>query len=199
MAKIYVVMGKSSTGKDTIFKMLTADNELNLKPIIIYTTRPIRNGEVDGREYHFTNESGLREYENKGKLIELRKYNTVYGVWNYFTVDDGQTDIESDNRYMIISTLEAYMQYVKYFGKEMVVPVYIEVDNRTRIHRAIEREDNEINPKYTELCRRFVADEEDFSEEKLKESGIDKRYINNVLEDCFFEIKEAIMKDIRDK
>ena len=64
------------------------------------------------------------------------------------------------------------------------MPIYIEVDDRTRIHRALQREDAEEHPKYKEMCRRFIADEEDFSEEKLQMAGIDIRYSNYDLDNC---------------
>ena len=186
MAKLYVVMGKSSTGKDTIYKELKVKTDL--KSIVMYTTRPMREGETDGREYYFVSDEAALDYEKKDKIIEIRKYNTIHGVWKYFTLDDGQIIQESDNKYLIIATLEAYKKYISYYGKEMIIPIYIEVDDKTRIHRAISREDTQVYPKYAEMCRRFLADEEDFSEEKLTDAGITKRYTNDVLLRCVEEI-----------
>ena len=186
MAKLYVVMGKSSTGKDTIYKELKVKTDL--KSIVMYTTRPMREGETDGREYFFVSDEAALDYEKKDKIIEIRKYNTIHGVWKYFTLDDGQIIQESDNKYLIIATLEAYKKYISYYGKEMIIPIYIEVDDKTRIHRAISREDTQAYPKYAEMCRRFLADEEDFSEEKLNDAGITKRYTNDVLLRCVEEI-----------
>ena len=61
MGKIICLMGKSSTGKDTIYKHLLADRRLGLKKIVPYTTRPIRNGERDGVEYFFRSEQDFRK------------------------------------------------------------------------------------------------------------------------------------------
>lgn len=72
------------------------------------------------------------------------------------------------------------------------MPVYIEVDDGTRLERALLREKMQTEPKYKELCRRFLADEEDFKEENLKRCGIEKRYRNEVLEECI----EEIVRDI---
>ena len=44
MGKIFYIMGKSSSGKDTIYKKLLGDRELELRNIILYTTRPMRQG-----------------------------------------------------------------------------------------------------------------------------------------------------------
>ena len=57
MSKICYIMGKSSSGKDTIFKRLK-ERRPEFRTITLYTTRPIREGETDGVEYHFTDESG---------------------------------------------------------------------------------------------------------------------------------------------
>ena len=50
MGKIYEIMGRSSCGKDTIYKKLLERGNANLNKVIIYTTRPMREGEVDGVE-----------------------------------------------------------------------------------------------------------------------------------------------------
>lgn len=191
MSKIFIVMGKSATGKDTIFKYLKESKELNLKSVIGYTTRPIRIGEIDGVEYFFVNEEKLQELKDNNKVIEHRAYNTMHGVWNYFTVDDGQIDLMHSN-YILIGTLESFSQIRNYFGEEVVIPIYIEVEDGLRLSRAINREQQQEIPKYPELCRRFLADEDDFSEENLKKLNIIKRYQNNNLNECLDEIKNDI-------
>ena len=187
------MLGKSCSGKDTIFKKLKEDRQLNLNTVTGYTTRPMREGEINGVEYFFVNNEELEALKNQGKVIECRDYNTVYGVWSYFTVDDGQINLEKGN-YLYIGTLESYEQMVRYYGKEVVVPIYVEVETGERLTRAVNRERQQENPKYTELCRRFLADEEDFCEENIKKAGIKKRYENNSLERCI----EEIVEDIRD-
>ncbi len=191
MGKIYCVMGKSSTGKDTIYSRLMSQKDFNLKKIIPYTTRPIREGEVDGESYHFCTEDQLAKLEESGKIIELRAYDTAYGIWKYFTVNDGQIELDK-NSYMLIGTLEAYTKIREYFGKEAVVPIYIEVEDGERLQRALNRERAETSPKYDELCRRFLADSEDFSEENLNKAQIDVRFENRQLEETIEKIKEYI-------
>lgn len=191
MGKIYCVMGKSSTGKDTIYSRLMSQKDFNLKKIIPYTTRPIREGEVDGESYHFCTKDQLAKLEESGKIIELRAYDTAYGIWKYFTVNDGQIELDK-NSYMLIGTLEAYTKIREYFGKEAVVPIYIEVEDGERLQRALNRERAETSPKYDELCRRFLADSEDFSEENLNKAQIDVRFENRQLEETIGKIKEYI-------
>lgn len=177
MSKIYCMMGKSSTGKDTLYKRILANEELQLKTVIPYTTRPIREGEKEGVEYFFCNQEKVEELEAAGKVIERRDYNTVHGIWIYFTVDDGQIDLEN-NDYLIIGTLESYYKIRDYYGKEFVVPVYIEVEDGERLQRALNREREQTVPKYEEMCRRFLADAKDFSEENLNAAEITRRFVN---------------------
>ncbi|MGN0403988.1 MAG: guanylate kinase [Bariatricus sp.] len=192
MSNIYYLMGKSSSGKDTIYKRI---KELHpeLKTVTIYTTRPIREGEKNGEEYYFVNEERLRQLQDAGKVIELRTYDTVHGPWNYFTVDDGQFDQETAD-YLMIGTLESYRKMREYFGEEKVAPLYIEVEDGERLMRALTRERMQTEPKYAEMCRRFLADTEDFSEENLRSAGITERYENRELEETLRKISERIQQ-----
>lgn len=191
MGKIFYIMGKSAAGKDRIYSYLAADRELKLKKLILYTTRPIRAEEKNGREYFFTNESKLKEFEEANRLIEERSYHTVHGIWTYFTADDGQVNLKEAD-YLGIGTLESFVKMKKYYGQENVVPIYIQVENGERLTRALEREKSQKNPRYAEMCRRFLADEEDFSEEMIRNAGIVKRFENIDLKICAEEIIKYI-------
>lgn len=191
MGKIVHLMGKSSTGKDTIFKELLKMGTMDCETIVPYTTRPIREGEEDGVEYFFTDEEKFQELKASGKVIEDRAYHTVHGLWRYFTVDDEQIQLGQKN-YIMIGTLEAYQKLQEYFGPEKLVPVMIELDDGVRLQRALERERQQSCPKYEEMCRRFLADSEDFSEEKIQEAGITRRFQNDDLGQCLAEIAEYI-------
>lgn len=192
MGKIFFILGKSSSGKDTIFQKIKENNELSLKTVVGYTTRPMRENEVDGEEYFFVNRDRLEELKNDDKVIESRDYNTVHGIWSYFTVDDGQIDLDQDN-YLYIGTLESYEQVRNFYGDEKVVPIYIEVEQGERLRRAVLREIEQSEPKYEELCRRFLADEQDFREEEINRLGIEKKYMNEDLDTCVEEIIKDIM------
>ena len=183
MGKIFYIMGKSAAGKDKIYSLLAGNRELGLKKLVLYTTRPIRAGEENGVQYYFTDDSRLREFEAEGKLIESRAYHTVHGIWTYFTADDGQVDLAKGN-YLGIGTLESYQKLKEYYGMELVIPVYIQVEDGERLQRALVREREQKNPKYEEMCRRFLADQEDFSEEHLRKAGIKLRFTNDNLEIC---------------
>jgi guanylate kinase len=111
-------------------------------------------------------------------VVEKRTYQTVYGPWSYFTVDDDQIDLTKQQDYLIIGTLEAFTRIRNYYGKRRVVPIYIEVEDGIRLTRALGREKKQKEPKYDEMCRRFLADQQDFSEENLKKAGVRKRFVN---------------------
>lgn len=187
MGKIYYIMGKSSSGKDTIYKKLMERMRGKLKTVTGYTTRPMREGETDGVEYFFVTREKYREMKSQGIVIESRDYNTVYGVWTYFTADDGQIELEKSD-YLLIGTLESYKGLRDYYGKEKIIPLYIEADDGDRLLRAIKREKKQETPGYEEMCRRFLADQQDFCEERLTECGIIRRYKNIDLEKCIEEI-----------
>ena len=191
MGKIVYLMGKSSTGKDTIFRELLKRGTVALETIVPYTTRPIRINEREGVQYHFTDEEGFQRLLTDGRVIEERAYHTFHGLWRYFTVDDGQINLEEKN-YIIIGTLESYLKTREYFGEEKLLPVLIELDDGVRLQRALNRERKEKNPKYEEMCRRFLADSEDFADVKIREAGIERRFYNDDLEHCLAEITDYI-------
>lgn len=191
MGRIFYIMGKSASGKDTIYQSLLENKDLQLCRIVPYTTRPIREGEVPGREYIFCGQQKVEELARQNKIIELREYHTVYGVWKYFTVDDGQIDLDKQN-YLVIGTLESFIKIRKYFGKSHCVPIYIEVEDGERLLRAITREKRQQIPKYEEMCRRFLADAEDFSEEKLRQAGVTERFANETLSETIRRIADYI-------
>ncbi len=191
MGRIYYIMGKSATGKDTVYKELLKRCPF-LKTIVPYTTRPIREGETNGVEYFFTSARELERLKETGRVIESRTYQTVMGPWSYFTVNDAQFDLQGNNSYLMIGTLESYEKMCLYFGKNILVPVYMEVPDGLRLQRAVEREETQKFPNYREVCRRYLADEKDFSEENLKRLRIEKRFSNLNLDQCLEEILKEI-------
>lgn len=189
-------MGKSASGKDSIYELLLSDKELDLTAYVGFTTRPMRAGEKNGVEYFFVTEEELAGFEAQGRLIEKRVYHTVYGDWIYGSADNGSVDLENKD-YLYIGTLESFVGLRGYYGAEHVVPLYIETEDGTRLMRAIKREQGQEDPGYAEVCRRFLADSEDFSEEKLQAAGIGQRFSNNGPPgECFEAVKKAILAEV---
>lgn len=191
MGKIVYLMGKSASGKDTIYKKLLDKKEFSFCTVVLYTTRPIRAGETDGVEYHFTDEAGFQKLLQDGRVIEDRTYHTTQGMWRYFTVIEEET-FQRDKNYLMIGTLESYEKIRAYFGAEKMIPVFVDLDDGERLQRALDRERMQDMPQYEEMCRRFLADVQDFSEEKIKAAGIEKRFRNDGLEGCLTEISDYI-------
>lgn len=193
MGRIYYLLGKSATGKDTLYKEILKRRP-KLRTVTMYTTRPIREGETDGVEYFFTDREELERQLASGKVIESRTYQTIAGPWTYYTVDDGQFNVADDESCLMIGTLESYEKMCTYLEAGKMVPVYIEVPDGIRLLRAVKREENQKKPNYREVCRRYLADEKDFSEENLERLGITKRYQNTDMEICVEEILRDLDK-----
>ena len=165
MNKIFCIVGKSASGKDTIYKEIISNRSSNLIPVIPYTTRPKRIDEKNGIDYNFVTEEQLKLFEKNNQIIEKRQYLTTQGVWSYFTL---MFDIDSNNDYILITTLDGALSIIKQYGQEMVHIIYLVVDDKTRLLRCIERESRQVNPDYEEVCRRFIADQKDFANDKIQ-------------------------------
>lgn len=194
MSRIFYLMGKSASGKDSVYRELM--KRFSFEKIIMYTTRPMRQGEKDGVQYYFTNEAQYQQFVKAGKVIESRCYQTIHGPWIYYTVDNGSVCRDGKEQYLVIGTLESYEKMKRYYGADMLVPIYLEVDDGLRLERALAREKAEAVPRYSEMCRRYLADEADFSEEKLKAAGINRRFFNKEMEQCLGEIAGYIDESV---
>ena len=72
----------------------------------------------------------------------------------------------------------------------------MELDDGVRLQRALNREKKQDKPKYEEMCRRFLADSADFSEEKIQSAKIKRRFYNNELNVCLQEIEDYIHENM---
>lgn len=164
MSRIFCLVGKSGSGKDTMYTQIMALGLPHLRPVIPCTTRPRRTNEADGQSYHFVSPEELARYESAGQIIEKREYMTTQGLWTYFTPRFHLTE-ESDR--LLITTLEGVHALIALYGSPQVQVIYLYTNDRTRLLRCIERESREETPDYAEVCRRFLADQADFSQEQL--------------------------------
>ena len=112
------------------------------------------------------------------------------------TVDDGRVKLDKHS-YIMIGTLEAYQKVAEYYGEENVVPILIVVDDGIRLQRALNRERNQLTPRYQEMCRRFLADEEDYRKELLEQQNITKAFENENLEQCINEILDYMRENLK--
>ncbi len=160
MNKLIVLCGKSGSGKDAIMRVML-DRFCNLKPVVSDTTRPMREGEVDSREYNFITAEKFNELEKNGEYIEARKYNTVQNgdpsVW-YYGINRNSIDLETYN-YITIVDLEGLEVLKNKFGAN-VVSIYIDTEDEIRETRAMQRGGFDK----TEWDRRLVDDAVKFSQ-----------------------------------
>ncbi|MCL2030732.1 MAG: guanylate kinase [Oscillospiraceae bacterium] len=193
MYRIFCLAGKSGTGKDTLSEALLRAPELKLARLVLHTTRPRRPNETDGESYHFLSPGALEALIAERGLVERRDYHTALGLWSYCTLPDGGP---VTSHRLAVTPLPALAAYRAHFGAESVVPLYIEVPDGQRLLRAAEREALSGQPCYAEVCRRYLADEEDFSAEKLSACGIGRVFVNGALDVCVNELTEYIAQYI---
>lgn len=189
---MYYITGKSAVGKDTIYTELLKTEYLNLKEIVLYTTRPMRPGEENGKQYFFVTNKEMEKLKQSKNILEYREYKTTQGLWTYATVMDD--NIITNQSLISIGTLESFnkiKQKIKNSNLPInLIPIYIELDEKTRTRRATKRENKKIKPDYEELNRRTQADNIDFSEENIRNAGISSknRFVNHHLKTCVANI-----------
>lgn len=147
---ITILMGKSASGKDTILKYLR-DN-YDYKPIVSITTRPARDGEVDGVDYVFTNPKLFETLIATNQLIEWRTYNT----WYYGT----RKIIPDDSNYVVVLDKFGAKNFINHFGESNTTVIFVCADEHIRRIRA------ESRGSFDEMewKRRIKADDEMFSD-----------------------------------
>ena len=202
MSKFIYIMGKSSAGKDTVYQKLK--EKINTNLYIPYTTRPMRDGEVQGREYNFITSDEFNQLQDEQKVMESRNYKVINkngekDVWTYATIADKQWEQAGD--FLSIGTLQSYTNILKYLENHTeksleMVPVYICISEEERRKRAVAREMQQAKPNFEEMERRLEADNRDFSAEKLKEAGISEfeTFENYDLKKCVNKIIEYVKK-----
>lgn len=203
MSNFIYIMGKSSAGKDTIYQRVKDKIDINV--YVPYTTRPMRDGEQDGREYYFLERKQFEELQKQDKVMEHRDYNVINkigekDIWTYATIADSQWEKQGD--FLSIGTLESYTSILEYLKEHPekdlnMIPVYIAIDEQERERRARKREESQKKPNYEEMKRRLEADNIDFSEENLKKAGIgDKQTFENYdLDECVETIVRYIQRE----
>lgn len=199
--KIFVIVGRSGSGKDTIYKRLLEELDF-LVPVVQYTTRPMRDGEINGKEYNFIDDDEFNELELRMKMIESRTYhpniNNKKVTWKYGNSIDS---FNKEAMYLMISTpegLETMREYIDEEFSNSIVPIFIDVDEKTILERTIDRESKLSNPNYIELCDRFVRDAPQFELRIIKSifnNFKNKGYIveNYNLTECINKIKDIIL------
>lgn len=177
MKYIFILIGESGSGKDTIYNILldkfNESYDLDLVPIVRYTTRDIRPGEVNHKTYHFITKNDI---EDLTKIIQQTKYNE----WDYITTEDC---IDLNKTPITTASLDDCREIMFYYNewynntpavvnsikeKVKVQPIYIQTSDKNKLLRSITR----VDDHYEEICRRFLSDKEQYNDFSLKDIGI---------------------------
>ena len=151
---LYVIMGGSNTGKDTIVNKLK--NEYGYEVCVSDTTRPMRENEVDKISYNFITIKQFTQNLTDDKLIEHRIYKSATGLWYYSLSKDS---VDTTKVQLVILDANGYKETINKLGEENVTGIYIYANEREKIMRALNREPNREDIKfYEELYRRMLDD-----------------------------------------
>lgn len=178
MSTIYVIIGKSLSGKTYTAELV------GLSKLVTSTTRPPREGEVDGVDYHFLTDEEYDNLEECGLVVAPRSYSVATGgVWRYF-IDRGilENSLRSSSDGVLVLDYKGYLSSREVVdsmnvGSSSVIGIYLDVDLRTRFRRAFES--SRRGEDSSEVLRRLYYDEfidfeviDSKSEEELLEEGI---------------------------
>lgn len=154
---VIILMGKSCSGKDTIARELAKMSKTDR--IVTYTTRPARDHEVDGRDYHFVSDEQFDKMVSDNEFVEHKSYYpAVGGVWKYGSKLTQSEIDDDDKKYIIILTPDGYRDVKsKYPDEPNIISVYIDCDRDVLEKRLRKRRDDPA-----EAARRLKADDRDF-------------------------------------
>ena len=150
--KLLALFGESSAGKDSIQHWLERKLK-NIHGMVSYTSRPPRDYEIEGREYHFISQEEFEKLIVENKMLE----HTCFNNWYYGTyineLQKGKINVGVFNPQGIRSLLSSS-------DTIDILPVWIQAGEKERLLRSLNREQS---PNCTEICRRFLADQKDFA------------------------------------
>ena len=170
-SNIIALTGKSGSGKSTILKEFNKNHFSGILPVVQATTRPRRSPSEPG--YLFYSDEEWSDLEEQEAFLE----STTFNDWHYGTLTSSLTSNSKDWNIGIFSpaAIEQLRTNPK-VGKLKVFEVC--TDAKIRMKRNLNRENT---PDVSEICRRMLADEEDF---KTLSPLLDIRLLdNNSLED----------------
>lgn len=149
---IIVLVGKTASGKTTVANELCKHH--GYKRIITYTTRPMRENEVQDVDYHFISDEQFNKMVENNEFTEYKRYNTAHGVWSYGSIITLEQEY-SDDCYVIILTPQGLKDLSKKISR--YIAFYLNVDFKTQLKRLKKRGDEE-----QQIIKRLKNDAKDF-------------------------------------
>lgn len=196
---IFVLLGKSSTGKDTLLRNLLRDEDVKkicggLKPLTSHTTRPMRTGEVQHEDYHFIDPYVFESMKNNNQFIETTSYEikTENRVYNY-----GLSKKEVNDTEFAIVILNPYglAEFLKSEYAPNVVSILIDRDLRECCMSYLQRDKN-ANP-YA-LAERILRDRDDFDPLIESEGVVDYHVQNDNYIRGYEQLKRIVIEELGD-
>ena len=176
---LYCLMGESASGKTTIEEELYKLG--NVDKIISYTSRPMREGEVNGYHYHFVDKEQFESMLRENFFTEYK----MFRGWYYGTNLDEIDFVNQD--YVIVCTPSGFRTYIDKFGRDYIRGIYIYTQERDRLIRQLKRGDD-----IDEIFRRLKTDRKDFKyihelydvifDNTFKSAQATAQYINRYME-----------------
>lgn len=158
---IVILIGKSASGKDLMMKHLVEDG---FHPFISVTSRPMRDGEVEGKDYYFVSKNEFLNKIQNQSLLEYRSYKTLYqgnsDIWYY---GSPKIELEEDVDYVTVVDLNGMKSFLEHYGSDQIYVVSLEASDEIRKSRAMQRGSFDE----TEWNRRLIDDNIKFSSEEI--------------------------------
>lgn len=151
--KVIAICGKSAAGKDTLLQGMLNHEKEEFHEIISHTTRPPREGEVDGKNYHFITDDIFMRKIWHNEMLETAKYRN----WWYGTAIDA---LDEDKINIGVFNRKGLDSLKNYKGDLDLYIVYVDASDKTRLLRSLHREED---PDVKEIVRRYQADEEEWN------------------------------------
>lgn len=183
--KIVAICGPSGSGKDYIAKKVKDQLGDNVNLVVADTTRPPRLSEINGKAYNFL----TPEQFFAKKHLEI----TCFNNWYYGTPMDS---LRKDKVNLLILNPNAILQVYRFAENIDLKIVRIVTPDKTRVLRQLNRAES---PNVYEICRRFLADHEDFAKLQYLPcqvlSNYDE-YTSKVTVSCIVDIINALKSDL---
>lgn len=185
---IFCLLGKSASGKDTILNQVIKNGIV--ENIISTTTRPMRSNETEGISYHFVTKKEFLDKMTSGDFLETTRYDVAVNDDTWYYGIDG-TKLDMNKNYITIVNPDGFRQIKAKIGSENVVGILVVADDKERLIRSLMRDSN-VN--CLEVCRRFLADYEDF---KNVENEVKYIIKNRDLQQSVNIVNKIIEKELR--
>ena len=191
--KIIVICGGASTGKDTTMRLLK-EKFPKFQTCVSHTTRPMRTGEVQNKDYHFVEPYVFESMKNNDQFIETTSYEikTENRVYNY-----GMSRKEIEDNEVVITIVNPYglAEFLKSEYAPNVVSILIDRDLRECCMSYLQRDKN-ANP-YA-LAERILRDRDDFDPLIASEGVVDYHVQNDNYIRGYEQLKRIVMEELGD-